>query len=573
MSSRWNALAIGALLASHEAKAACVIHGARPTAPLPTMLDGQEFSFIASRDCETLRFTILGTDVSKKPMSGGPLGPGPQTYKVVLTESEWDAAVAANGSSLTWVVKGRTSAGGVATRMSTTNDLKSDETITIDLSMADAKLVGEEASDNAGGSLSGAGDVDGDGHDDVLVGSVLNDEGGEWAGAAYLVLGPVTGTLDLSGAAAKLVGEEEGDRAAYDLSGAGDVDGDGRDDLLVGAPDNDEAGDAAGAAYLVLGPVTGTFDLALADAKLVGEEERDFAGISVSDAGDVDGNDHDDLLIGSINREGGQAGAAYLVLGPVTGTLDLSSADAKLVIGDESEICCGTWAYDVSRAGDVDGDGHSDLLVGAYYAVGISVQPGAAYLVLGPVTGTVDLFSAADAKLMGEARNDWAGCSVSDAGDVDSDGHDDVLVGALQNSDGAIGAGAAYLVRGPVTGTLDLSFADAKLVGEHRWDYAGESVSGAGDVDGDGHDDLLIGGVFNDEASRDAGAAYVVLGPVTGTLDLSQADVKLVGEDPYAFAGQTVSGAGDVDGDGRGDLLVGATYPQGIAYLLYGGGL
>ena len=85
MSPRWIALVIGTLLASREANAACVIHGARPTVPLPAMLSGQEFSFIASPDCETLRFTIRGTTLSKTPRSGEQVGPGPKTYKVVLT--------------------------------------------------------------------------------------------------------------------------------------------------------------------------------------------------------------------------------------------------------------------------------------------------------------------------------------------------------------------------------------------------------------------------------------------------------------------------------------------------------
>ena len=192
MSSRSIALVIGALLASQDANAACVISGARPTAPLPTMLRGQEFSFIASRDCETLRFTIRGTDLSKNPMSGGPVGPGPQTYEVVLTDSEWDAVVAEGGSTLTWVVTGRTSA-GVTTRMVTTNELKVDETITLGLSMADAKLVGGEPYYYEGGNVSGAGDVDGDGHDDLLIGPSQYSLA---ANPVYLVLGPVTGTLE-----------------------------------------------------------------------------------------------------------------------------------------------------------------------------------------------------------------------------------------------------------------------------------------------------------------------------------------------------------------------------------------
>jgi hypothetical protein len=199
--------------------------------------------------------------VSKVPRSGGAVGPGPHTYKVHLTETEWDSVVAESGSTLTWVVSGRTSA-GVATRMVTTNELNRDEAVHIDLSTTDAKLVGEHDGDVAGVSVSGAGDVDGDGHDDLLVGAYGNKKGGAYyVGAAYLVLGPVTGTFDLGRADAKLEGESVDDWAGWSVSSARDVDDDGHDDLLVGAPYNSEGGSSAGVAYVVLGPVTGTFDL------------------------------------------------------------------------------------------------------------------------------------------------------------------------------------------------------------------------------------------------------------------------------------------------------------------------
>src|SRR6185436_16216403 len=129
-------------------------------------------------------------------------------------------------------------------------------------------------------------------------------------------------------------------------------------------------------------------------------------------------------------------------------------------------------------------------------------------LVLGPVTGTVDL-SLARAKLLGEAALDFA-AAVAGAGDVDADGHDDLLVGASANDSAAIDAGATYLVLGPVTGTLGLADADAKLVGEAAGDGAGWSVAGTGDVDADGHADLLIGAPYDDEGSKQAGAVYVV---------------------------------------------------------------
>jgi hypothetical protein len=455
-------LLIGAVLvcASRGANAACVISGVRPTVALPTMASGQEFLFIATAGCETVRFRVPGTRFAKIPRAGPDDGSKDRTYKVVLTESEWDSLVDEDDKAFRWSIIGTTSA-GVETRVTTTNALKGR-----DLSQADAKLVGERAYDRAGSSVSGAGDVDGDGHDDLLVGTPNNRDGRAPVGAAYLVLGPVTGTLDLSLADAKLVGEQDGDFAGSvgSVSGAGDVDGDGHDDLLVGASGNDPGG----AAYLVLGPVTGTLNLSWADAKLVGEGASDFAGQTVSGAGDVDGDGHDDLLVGArFNDQGGAwAGAAYLVLGPVTTTrLDLSLAEAKLV-GETPIDYAGN---SVSGAGDVDADGHDDVLVGAYFNDRGGDQRGAAYLVLGPVTGTLDL-SLADAKLVGEKPDDHAGWSVSGAGDVDGDGHDDLLVGAPAPYHGP---GAAYLVRGPVTGTLDLSLADAKLLGEKSDEYAG----------------------------------------------------------------------------------------------------
>ncbi len=554
---QWTALsAVLLLFGSRAAYADCRISGARPTVALPTMLQGQEFTFNASPDCETLRFTIRGTTISKIPQHL-PL-PLTDSYWVVLTESEWNAVVAGSGATITWVVTGM--GDGIRTRLVTTNEIDLDVAATFDLSMADAKLVGE-AGDYAALGLSGAGDVNGDGNDDLLVGAYQNDAGGADAGAAYLVLGPVSGTMDLALADAMLVGEEPDDEAGLALADAGDVDGDGRDDVIVGARYNGDAG----AAYVVLGPVSGTRDLSMADAKLVGEGGSFQAGRDVSGAGDVDGDGHDDVLVGSHFSTGGTRNTAYLVLGPVTGSFDLGLADAKL----EAEPAL-AYGITVSEAGDVTGDGHDDLLIGSYWDPEAGDYAGAAYVVAGPVVGTLDL-ALADAKLLAEASGDRAGASVASAGDVDGDGNDDLVVGAPENEEGGFHAGAAYLVLGPVAGTRDLAFADAKLVGS-RADDLGDDVAGAGDVDGDGHDDLLVGASGTSSGGRSgAGAAYLVLGPVTGTLGRLQSDVRFVGATGGEAAGQ-VAAAGDVDADGRTDLLIGA-YRTSTAYVIYAGGL
>ncbi|MBI2339845.1 MAG: FG-GAP repeat protein [Deltaproteobacteria bacterium] len=193
---------------------------------------------------------------------------------------------------------------------------------TISLSSADAKLIGEAASDWAGYSVSGAGDVDGDGLGDILVGARGNDAGGASdAGAAYLVLGPVSGTGSLSTASAKLTGETAYDNAGSSVASAGDANGDGLSDILVGARYNGTGsllagGSAVGAAYLVYGSVSGTMSLSSADAKLTGEAASDYAG-SVSGAGDADGDGFSDILVGAYGEDAGgsSAGAAYLLYG------------------------------------------------------------------------------------------------------------------------------------------------------------------------------------------------------------------------------------------------------------------
>jgi hypothetical protein len=195
-------------------------------------------------------------------------------------------------------------------------------------------------------------------------------------------------------------------------------------------------------------------------------------------------------------------GTAYLFHGPISGDVLLSEAAVEFGNGGDMT---GT---SLGAAGDVNGDGDPDLMVSA-----LPLNPsmlGGLYVVDGPLTGDVELMTEADGNAHGEDVNDDAGWSLAAVGDIDGDGNDDLLVGAPRAGDGDV-TGAVYLVNGPLSGTLDLGDAAAKLVGEDHGDNVGWSIA-AGDVNGDGIPDLLVGAPGHDAGGHDAGAAYIVYG-------------------------------------------------------------
>jgi hypothetical protein len=445
-----------------------------------------------------------------------------------------------------------------------------------DLSDATAKLLGEGEEDMAGAAVASAGDVDGDGHDDLFVGAYNAQTERGRAGVAYLVHGPVGGETDLSDAAATIAGQENGSRTGSALAGAGDVNGDGFDDLLLGAPYNNAAGDYSGTAYLFLGPVSGPLTTAAFDVRLPGLTAGDLAGSGLAGLGDTNGDGFDDIAIGSRCADSGGpfSGTSYLLLGPVASDADLTGADGT-ISGEESGDYAGEH---LAAAGDVDGDGLADLIIGARYHDHRDNSDGAAYLVLSPVSGDLDL-RFADAKLIGEHEDDQAGTTVGGGADINGDGFDDLLVGAAGESSGGRDAGAAYLVLGPVGGELFLEDADAKLVGEYAGDYAGSAVAGLADMNGDGLGEIAVGAYGDDSGGGMAGALYLLWGPVAGIVDLSAADIALHGEHAGAYLGASAASAGDTDGDGLADLVLGlpgdTTHGTnaGAALLLLGAGL
>ncbi len=430
------------------------------------------------------------------------------------------------------------------------------------LTNADAIFLGEAENDNAGRSVSAAGDVNGDGYSDLLIGAYTESSISKYSGAAYIVHGPVTGEMSLASADAKLLGENERSVAGFNLTGLGDMNADGFDDFVVGAMLASSAFGDAPVAYLVHGPVSGEQSLGDSDTKIIGAEGAcSFTGLAA--AGDMDQDGFQDMLVGTSceSADGDLIGAAYVLHGPVTDVI--STGDVATKITAESSGDYG--GSRVSGGADVDGDGVFDVVVGAFFDATGGHEAGAAYLVTGPVGSVLSLVDA-DAKIAGDYGS-WTGYSVAMAGDLDADGHTDVLIGSPQ---GELMLGAVYVFYGPLEGDHAVADADATYTGENTSDMAGASVAAAGDMNADGFDDVVVGAY----GEGDGGSAYLVYGPATGHQSLVSAAARLDGDS--GMAGWDVAGAGDTNGDGLPDLIIGAlhasygTYQNGAAYLVLG---
>jgi hypothetical protein len=265
--------------------------------------------------------------------------------------------------------------------------------------------------------------------------------------------------------------------------------------------------------------------------------------------GDVTGDGISELLIGAFS---GGAGRAYLVSGAVTGSVDLL-AESLLVLNGEQDY---SYAGMAVSAGDTDGDGLPELAVGAPLDDQGGLDSGVVWLVSGELTGTQSLGDAYT-EIHGERTGDFLGAAVAFA-DLDGDGVDDLVIGATGHGGTQEAAGVVAIFVGNPQGDLLLSDAFAQLQGLESSEFAGTSSSAGGDYNGDGHADLLVGSPYREVDAGTAGAAYLILGPVPSTATLTLADAHFWGESEGDLAGASVALIGDQDGDGWGELLVGA---------------
>ena len=406
-------------------------------------------------------------------------------------------------------------------------------------------------------------------------------------------------SVEVSLADADLIyyGEQGGDWAAYSLSPAGDVNGDGFDDIIIGAPmagerNNPNVEHGAGKAYLLLGRPDQTLppspiNLAEADASFLGCRTPSMTARQLYTAGDVNGDGYDDFLICGWKCGDMRHGKAYLFLGKPRinwgSDFPVEKANASFL----GEFDLDYASYYVSTAGDVNGDGLDDFLITATKSDANGEDSGKIYLILGRANadwGRDFPLKQADAAFLGENPFDNAGRSATSAGDVNNDGLDDIILGAMGNDEGGDRAGQVYLILGRLDADWGSKYslvdADASFIGEAAGDEAGRRVSTAGDVNGDGFSDFLIGSPTNDQGGEDAGKAYLLLGRETPNwgmdYPLAEADAAFIGEASLDLAGRRVSSAGDVNNDGFSDFLIGAPHntrggiKAGAAYLLHG---
>ncbi len=460
-----------------------------------------------------------------------------------------------------------------------------------------------------GSSVSNAGDVNGDGFDDVIIGVPYDSPNGLESGSSYVVFGKTTGfnaTLSLStldgSNGFRLDGMVEFNKLGSSVSNAGDMNGDGLDDIIIGAPfANNERFTSlgTGSSYIVFGRDSG-FDAAVNLSNLDGNNgfrvdgigEFDMIGLSVSNAGDVNGDGFDDVIIGGPNIDPHDTlydgGASYVVFGKSSGfdaVMDGSKLDGSngFLINGMSELDHAGGI--VSSAGDINNDGFDDLLVN----VGNS---------LCVVFGKDSDFDAAFDLSSLDGTNGFiieggGGIYLADnvsAGDINGDGFDDVIVGAESNNGSSLGS--CNVIFGRASGfeaALDLSSLNGingfRIIGENVGDFFGTSVSSAGDVNGDGFEDVIVGASNADPSGDKSGVSYVVFGKASGfeaTMNISdlasEAGFRLDGENEFDFSGSSVSGAGDVNNDGYDDLIVGALgansdgtgTSSGATYIIFG---
>ena len=438
--------------------------------------------------------------------------------------------------------------------------------------------------DNFGTSVASIGDLDGDGVTDLAVGAYQDDEGGEDRGAVHIIFindirtagnGSVDSTVEINDSTANGPALLDNDRFGVSVTPIGDLDGDGVTDLAVGANRDDDGGLDRGAVHIMFMNMDGTINstVEINDSTANGPtlSDNDRFGISVASIGDLDGDGVTDLAVGAhLDNEGGtDRGAVHIMFMNMDGTINSTVEINDSTTNGPTLSNNDRFGFSVASIGDLDGDGVTDLAVGAFQDDEGGSDRGAVHIMFMNTNGTVDStveINSSTANGPTLSNDDRFGVSVTPIGDLDGDGVTDLAVGAYQDDEGGADRGAVHIMfmnmDGTVDSTVEINSSTTNGPTLSDDDRFGFSVASIGDLDGDGVTDLAVGAYRDDEGGSDRGAVHIMFinmdGTINSTVEINDSTTNgptLSDDDSFGFS---VASIGDLDGDGVTDLAVGA---------------
>jgi hypothetical protein len=404
---------------------------------------------------------------------------------------------------------------------------------------------GEHQGASFGISVGTAGDVNGDGYADVIIGSPNFNGGQTNEGKIYVYHGSNQGLATTPNWTVE--GNQINAEFGYSVGTAGDVNNDGYSDIIFGARRYYDISEEMyeGAAFVYHGSETGLS--ATPNWSAEGNAYNAWFGISVGTAGDVNNDGYSDVIVGVSNPlfPTDCANKALVYHGSETG---LSASADWTEVFDQIGACFG---ISVGTAGDVNNDGYSDVIIGALYYDNGQSDEGGAFVYHGSESG---LSATPNWSAESDQIEAYFGISVGTAGDVNGDNYSDVIVGASYYDNGQEDEGRAYVYHGSGTGLSPTPNWSAE--GDQEYAYYGGSVGTAGRVNDDPYSEALVGAYWYENPNNDEGRAYLYAGSAVGLS--TSADWITESNQSFAYYGNSLGTAGDVNGNGFSDVIVGA---------------